>query len=442
MNKKQNIFNIKDINLFLLTSVPIIFIILGFILDTPQNIFRGILDIVKAPALLLVDYIAVGGIGATFLNVGLLGLICIAFVRIFKAPLTGPLVAAVLTVIGFAFIGKTVLNVWPIFLGGMLYAKVKKINFGTILTPVFFSTALAPAVTHIAFWLELDYMISIPVAILVGMAVGFFVVPVAGNAAKFHDGHNLYNIGFTCGLIGTVIAASLKAFGFTVTTQSVLSSEYHNTLLIILAGFSIYFLIVGFILNNKSFKGYSNVLKPSGRGLGNFVEKFGFPLAYINFGFLGLISIAYVLIAQGTFNGPAAAGVFTVIAFGIFGKNPKNILPILMGVYLATLVTVYEASATPIIIAALFGTTLAPIAGVYGPIAGIVAGFMHVFVVSHVGVLHSGLNLYNNGFSGGIVSGLMLAVLQTFFKKTEDNVIQLPQKNKLNNSNKKEKAIS
>lgn len=440
MNKKQNIFNIKGINLFVLTSVPVIFIILGFILDTPQNIFRGILDIVKAPALLLVDYIAVGGIGAAFLNVGLLGLICIGITRIFKAPLTGPLVAAIITVIGFAFIGKTILNVWPILLGGFLYAKAKKINFGTILTPVFFSTALAPAVTHIAFWLELDYIISFPIAILVGIAVGFCVVPVAGNAAKFHDGHNLYNIGFTCGLMGTIIAAGLKGFGFTVTTQSVLSTEYHNTLLIILLGFSIYFLTIGYILNRKSFKGYSKVLEQTGRGLGNFVEKFGFPLAYINFGFVGLMSIGYILIAQGTFNGPAAAGVLTVIAFGIFGKNPKNILPIFAGIYLATLVSVYETSSTTMIIAALFGTTLAPIAGVYGPIAGIVAGFMHVFVVSHVGVLHSGLNLYNNGFSGGIVSGLMLSLLQTFFKKTEDNVIPLPQRNQLNNSNKK--AIS
>ena len=48
--------------------------------------------------------------------------------------------------------------------------------------------------------------------------------------------------------------------------------------------------------------------------------------------------------------------------------------------------------------AAIFGTTLAPVSGYYGPLAGVIAGFVHITLVSHVVVMHGGLNLYNNGF--------------------------------------------
>ena len=74
--------------------------------------------------------------------------------------------------------------------------------------------------------------------------------------------------------------------------------------------------------------------------------------------------------------------------------------------------------------AALFGTALAPIAGSYGCIAGIVAGFLHVSVVANVFQIHNGLNLYNNGFSCGIVAGIMVPVLETFFKRKKIKVLK------------------
>ena len=48
--------------------------------------------------------------------------------------------------------------------------------------------------------------------------------------------------------------------------------------------------------------------------------------------------------------------------------------------------------------AALFGTTLAPTAGQYGVVAGILAGFLHMSLVTNIGFLHAGMNLYNNRF--------------------------------------------
>ena len=55
-------------------------------------------------------------------------------------------------------------------------------------------------------------------------------------------------------------------------------------------------------------------------------------------------------------------------------------------------------------LAGLFGTTLAPIAGHFGIVFGVLAGFIHSALVLQTGGPVAGLNLYNNGFSGGLIA--------------------------------------
>lgn len=59
-------------------------------------------------------------------------------------------------------------------------------------------------------------------------------------------------------------------------------------------------------------------------------------------------------------------------------------------------------------------TTLAPIAGEFGVFAGLVAGFLHSSVALNVGIVYSGMNLYNNGFAGGLVAAFMVPVILSF----------------------------
>lgn len=415
---KDSISKLKYKDSILIFSIfPILLIIVCFFLDTPKEIFNGLYKIIISPDVLLVDYLAIGGLGATFLNSGLLTLMCIGIIYFFKIQLTGPIMAAVITITGFAFMGKNIINVLPIFIGGFLYSKYQNLEVKDIIVAVLFVTTVAPAVTHIALGLGLNYIISIPLALIVGVGIGFIVSPLASRLLKFHNGYNLYNIGFTGGIIGTLIASLIHGFGFTVAPQSILSTEYSIFIRNFLVIVSIIYIVLGYLMNNKTFKGYNNVFKFSGRLFTTFIDELGFGIAYINMGIMGFISILYVILARGTFNGPVAAGIITIIAFSSFGKNPKNSIPIMIGVYIAATIKIFNPSSTPMIIAALFGTTLAPIAGVYGSIAGIVAGFLHVSMVSNLITIHGGLNLYNNGFSGGVVAAVMTPILKVFFKK-------------------------
>jgi len=64
------------------------------------------------------------------------------------------------------------------------------------------------------------------------------------------------------------------------------------------------------------------------------------------------------------------------------------------------------------VLALLFGTTLAPLAGEFGPATGFVAGCVHLVLVEQTAAWHGGLDLYNNGFAGGLTATLFVAVIQ------------------------------
>ena len=173
-------------------------------------------------------------------------------------------------------------------------------------------------------------------------------------------------------------------------------------------------IIIGYILNNKSFKNSIRLYRHSGRLVEDFVIMDGFSVTIINMGVLGLLMLSYILLIDGELSGPILGGIFTVVGFGAFGKHPKNILPVIAGVFIGSMLQVWEANSTSVMLAALFGTTLAPIAGKFGWFSGIVAGFLHLTLVMNVGDLHGGMNLYNNGFSGGLVAATLVPLIESF----------------------------
>jgi hypothetical protein len=98
--------------------------------------------------------------------------------------------------------------------------------------------------------------------------------------------------------------------------------------------------------------------------------------------------------------------------FGALGKNLRNTVPIMLGVYFITIFKIWAHTDPGPLIAALFSTALAPIAGRFGFWAGVLAGILHLPMVMHVGSLHGYMNLYNNGFAGGLAVMLLIGVLK------------------------------
>jgi hypothetical protein len=153
--------------------------------------------------------------------------------------------------------------------------------------------------------------------------------------------------------------------------------------------------------------GYRRLLQTSGRAPSDYLRMFGPAPVLINAGFNGLIGTAFILLAGGDLNGPTVGGILTLMGFSAFGKHAFNIVPVMTGVVLGGIVMHWSLSDPAVQLACLFCTTLAPISGYFGWPFGILAGFLHSSVVLYTGSPVAGLNLYNNGFSGGLVATVL-----------------------------------
>ncbi|MGL4987897.1 MAG: DUF1576 domain-containing protein [Cetobacterium sp.] len=409
----DNFKNDRNKKIWLLSEVMIgclIMLFVYFVIEDKKNILEGFVRILTSPTVLITDFLVIGGMGATFLNAFLIFLFNYTLMRILGTPLNGLAIASFFTVFGFSFFGKNILNILPFYIGGILYSKYEHIDFKDILVTISFTSALAPFISEIAFNIHAFSEYAYIHAIVLGILIGFIVTPLAKKMLQFHEGFNLYNLGFTGGILGAVIASVLKLYQFVVVPQRIISTIYDFELKMILMGVFIILILIGYYINDKSFLGYKSVLKDTGLK-SDFINKYGYGLTFINMGLMGFVAIAYPVILGQTLNGPLLAGILTIVGFAAYGKTILNIVPILLGVFLGKFGT--ETDGFTLALSGLFGTSLAPIAGVYGPIWGIVAGLLHIAVVQSIGVVHGGLNLYNNGFSAGIVAGFLLPIIIT-----------------------------
>ncbi|MFR5732365.1 MAG: DUF1576 domain-containing protein [Clostridium sp.] len=61
----------------ILSLLPLYFIVVGLFMQPVDQIFHGIVEIIREPDFLITDYFVIGGVGAAFINAGVLTPICI-----------------------------------------------------------------------------------------------------------------------------------------------------------------------------------------------------------------------------------------------------------------------------------------------------------------------------------------------------------------------------
>ncbi len=228
-----------------------------------------------------------------------------------------------------------------------------------------------------------------------------------------HKGYSLYNVGFASGIIATVIVSLFKSFGIETASRLIWSSGRNRVFLCILGILFGSMILSGLIFGGReAVKGYFSLLAYSGRGI-DYLKECGGPATVINMGVNGLFATLFVAAVKGDLNGPTIGGIFTIVGFSATGKHIRNIFPIMFGVFAASLTKEWHINDPSPMLALLFSTTLAPIAGEFGVLAGLIAGYLHSSVALNVGIVYGGMNLYNNGFAGGIVAIFMVPVIQS-----------------------------
>jgi hypothetical protein len=390
-------------------------VVAGLVAQGVVPTLEGVWHLQTHPARLVNDFTEAAGEGAALVNAALVAFVGLILVRVNGISLSGPTVAAVFTMLGFGLFGKTPLNIAPIILGVWIAARIAGKRFRDYIIIGLFGTALGPLVSLIAVETGLSPAAAIPIAAAAGLVAGMLLPAVALVMLRLHQGFNLYNIGLTTGFLALFAAAIILGRGRSFPAQLVWNSSPSLLLVNLVPALCILLVGAGFIAGRgAAILSFFRILQLPGRLPSDFMDMESASGALINMGVLGIGVWLYVYLVGGDFNGPVLGGILTVIGFAAFGKHIWNAAPVILGVTVAAIIYSRELSAPGVILAVLFGTTLAPLAGEFGIVMGVIAGFLHLSIVLRTGAWHMGIGLYNNGFAGGLTATILVSVIEWY----------------------------
>ena len=314
------------------------FLIAALFMPDRGDMFAGLWRIISGPSKVSTNYFAVGGYAATFLNMGLVGLICLALYCIPGAKANNVSTLAFILTVGFCSWGINILNLWPTFLGVVLYCLVKKEKISANVNAMLFSTGIAPLITD----LMIRYphaevvgfnAVGIALSLFVGLIIGFFLPAGLANSPKVHKGFDLYSAALPIGMTAFFLNATLfKTLGVALPAGadaaqlSVASQSTVNIFCILLFGTCIVF---AYLLGCKP-KDYWRLLTDPALAT-NFSSTYGNAIFLMNVGIFGLFILGYYNLIGATFNGVTMGVVFCMLACCNSGSHPGNVWPIMLG---------------------------------------------------------------------------------------------------------------
>ena len=408
------------------------FLTAAFFMPDRGQMLSGLWKIVSQPTKASTNFFSIGGYAATFLNMGLVGLICTALYCIpgKKANHAATLVTILTT--GFGSWGINVLNMWPTMFGVALHCWVTKKKIGDNTNAMLFSTGVAPFISELMVRYPNQEVIGftpvgVILAVVVGALVGFFLPAGLDNSPKVHKGFALYSAALPVGMTAFLLQGFLyKAMGVeipeAVSDLSVGSGVIVNTFCVLLFSACVIFALLMGCRPKDYWKLFTDP-----EPVVNFSATYGNAVMLMNVGLYGFFILAYYNFIGAEFNGVTFGVIFCMLATCNAGSHPGNIWPITLGYGMASKLfqmlspltggefTQYLHSQA-IIVGLCYANGLSPIADKYGWFYGLVAAMIHFCMVTTVPQLHGGMCLYNGGFTAALVCLLVMPSLERHFK--------------------------
>ena len=272
MKKLNNLEESSFLKLFF-AFISFAFLLVSFFL--PGDLISGFGKILTSTCKVTTNYFALGGYSATFLNMGLVGLICTALCFLPGAKANNVTTLAVILTIGFGAWGINPLNVLPTFAGVLLYCLVKKEKPGAMINAMMFSTGIAPLISDLLLrWPNAEAVGfsfgGILIALFVGLIIGFFLPAGLAHSPAVHKGYDHYSAALPIGMTAFFLRAVLyKVLGGTLPaapgaeTLEVASWPIVNIFCIVLFGICV---AVAWFMGCRP-TDYLKVLKDPGKGV-------------------------------------------------------------------------------------------------------------------------------------------------------------------------------
>ena len=406
----KSIHNVYFITILILLAAAII-------IDPSPALFTGFVDILQAPDILVTDYVHVGGLGSAVLNSALASMVAFGMLLLFKHEAKSATISNLWLITGFAFFGKNPINMLPIFFGGWLYAKFMRQDFNLNILTTLVAASLSPAVTQKIFIVPGQETFNIVFAIGMGILIGFIFDPMARNIFKAHDGFNLYNAGFTAGMLAIIITSIFSSYDLSFQMNDQWSSGNNLPISIFILVISLWLIFVG-IYMHRDIRNALTCLFSLRSHHNDYFPVHGY-VCYINMGLLGIFCTSVALILQMEINGLVLGAILSVMGFGANGKQIYSVSSLMAGVALATLLSPLELHDPGVSVAFFFVACLSPIPAKFGWHWGVVAGMLHIHLATSLAVPSGGINLYNNGVAAGFVTVLLLPIIRAIHQRNE-----------------------
>lgn len=438
--KKLNALSESDFLKALFGFFTVAFLAAALLMPDRAQMISGLQRIISQPNKISTNYFYLGGFAATFLNMGLVALSCLALYVLFGATANNVSTLAFLLTLGFTSWGINILNMWPSVLGVMLYCLVKKEKFSSNVNIMLFSTGIAPLISELMVRYPhpetVGFNLSgVILALMVGLAIGFFLSAGLAHAPKVHKGFDLYNAAVPVGMTAFFLQAVLyKSMGVALPAAPAAETlQVASRLMVnVFCGVVFGVLVVAAFLMGCKPKDYWNLMVDP-ENAASFSAAYGKAAFLMNVGVYGLFILGYYNLIDASFNGITFGIIFCMLACCNSGSHPGSVLPIILGYVAASVVyrglsglaggTFTGAiNAQAIMVGLCYANGLSPISRKYGWAYSFVAGIMHYTLVTSVPMLHGGYCLYNGGFTAAFVCLLLIPILERFAKTKEERL--------------------
>ena len=420
------------------TCFSLSFLVAAVFMPDRHDMQEGLWRILNSPTKSATNFFDIGGYSATFLNMGLVGLICTALYCTPGRQANNAATLVTLLTVGFGSWGIHILNIWPTIIGVALHCVVKHEKLGSRTNAMLFSTGLAPFMSELMVRYPHPEVVGIhptgvALALIVGIFVGYFLPAGLDNSPKIHKGFALYSAALPIGMTAFLLNGFLyKAMGVpvpdAVSDLTVMDPVICNTFCIVLfTGFILVALFMGCSPRHY----IQAILSP--QHVVHFGGAFGNAAMLMNAGVFGLFILGYFNMVGAEFNGIVFGSVFCMLSTCNSGSHPLNAIPIILG-YAAG--SKFFQAMTPfsggeftqylhtqsLIVGICYANGLSPIAHEYGWLYGILVSAMHFCMVTTTPQLHGGMCLYNGGFTAALVCLLVLPGMERHFRTKHERI--------------------
>ena len=422
------------------------FLVAAFFMPDRGSMLSGLWQILSQPSKLSTNYFAVGGYAATFLNMALVGYLCLVLFLVFGGTPNNVSNLAFILTLGFGSWGINILNVWPTFFGVMIYCLVRREKFGPNVNAMLFSTGIAPLIT--------DLMIRYPnadavgfnlegilIALVVGFCIGFFLPAGLAHSPKVHKGFDLYSAALPVGMMAFFLNATLHntlgvqlPAGADAALLKIASRATVNTFCLILFGACV---LCAFAMGCRPKDYWRLMTNPE--YVNNFSGTYGNAVFLMNVGVFGLFILGYYNLIGATFNGVTFGIIFCMLSTCNSGSHPLNAWPMLLGYMVASPLMhwlsrlvgghfTYVINTQSILIGACYSNGMTPIVDKYGPGLGFLAGILHFLLVTSVPLLHRGYCLYNGGLTAAFICLILMPTAEELLPTREQRRLRKAEK--------------